>query len=239
MTTQGRLERDHEMAYLLRYAAEGPLLWMDLFDLGAYFSSYVPVRAMKNPLLKYAAVAYAAKALGRVQGKKPTIGGNVSRKGRTELYPDSLTVDWHHKAAEYYDTAVSLLRKALQEDSEGGPIDPEDAQWISGASSAARGSPSTKRRRISNTHINRNNSDELLAASAILSVYEFLDVSVPEWSRHLSGAKSLFDIGNLEMMPSLTPSSTGSVPLRHSSLSKARRSTFWNFARQDMLAACK
>jgi hypothetical protein len=79
-------DRDYETAYLLRWFSEGPGYWMDLFDLGTYFSSYVPVKAQENLLLKYAALAYSAKALGRVQGRKPGMGGNtVLRYGRVAL----------------------------------------------------------------------------------------------------------------------------------------------------------
>jgi hypothetical protein len=93
---------------------------------------------------------------------------------------------------------------------------------------------------VSSTTGHKPNSDELLAATAILCVYEFLDASVPEWSRHLNGAKSLLDIAKERMMPLQLPS-PGTPLLSPSStrMSKARKATFWNIARQDMLAACR
>lgn len=232
-------EEAHEIAFLLRHFSEGPGYWMDLFDLGTYFASYVPVKALGNPLLKYAAVAYAAKALGRVQGKKPIMGGNVSRQARMELYPDALSIDWYHKAAEYYDTAVSLLRQALQDDSNNTPEEPIEMEHIWSSIQVSDDHTSRKRRRVSSTTGHKPNSDELLAATAILCVYEFLDASVPEWSRHLNGAKSLLDIAKERMMPLQLPS-PGTPLLSPSStrISKARKATFWNIARQDMLAAC-
>lgn len=233
-------ERDHEIAFLLRYFSEGPGYWMDLFDLGLYFSSYVPIKAVHNPLLKYAAVAYAAKALGRVQGKKSKMGGNVSRQARMELYPDMQSVDWYHKAAQYYDNAVSLLRQALQNDANCTPDDTEDTErrWPGMEINSDQDSRNHKRRRLSSTASNKTDSDELLAATTILCVYEFLDTSVPEWSRHLNGAKSLLDIAKERMMPLQLPS-PGSLVLSPNvtRISKARKATFWNIARQDMLAA--
>ncbi|GMF70022.1 unnamed protein product [Aspergillus oryzae] len=83
-------------------------------------------------------------------------------------------------------------------------------------------------------------SDEVLAATAILSVYEFLDATGPAWNRHLSGVKSLLDVAEVGMMPLEQHPSPGEAlpqPLKRPGLSKARRATFWNFARQDYLAA--
>lgn len=234
------MENDHEIAYLLRYYSEGPGQWMDLFDLGSYFASYVPVKAQTTPVLKYAAIAYSAKALGRVKGKRPIMGGNAIRHARTELYPNTHSVDWYHKATEYYDNAVSLLRQALQDDSRG--ISQESAtgegQWRP-ADGSDGSFGHTKRTSLSGFPVSRCSSDELLAATAILCVYEFLDASGPEWSRHLSGAKSLIDIAKDSMMPLQLPSPGLALQSQSVKLSKARKATFWNVARQDMLSACK
>jgi hypothetical protein len=86
---------------------------MDSFDPGTYFASHVPVKARENPLLKYAAIVCAAKALARVQGRKPAMGGSVMCQAGMKRYPDAPLVDWKHKTAVYYDTAVSLLLHAL------------------------------------------------------------------------------------------------------------------------------
>lgn len=229
-------ERDHEIAFLLRCFSEGPGYWMDLFDLGRYFSSYVPVKARENPLLKYAAVAYSAKALARVQGRKPVMGGSTTRQARMELYPDAHSVDWYHKAAQYYDAAVSLLLQALKSDA---TITPEtDSE--SGEPSYVPEGPLHKRRRKSSNVNQTSSTDELLAASAILCVYEFLDASVPEWAKHLNGAKSLLVIAQERMMPLQMPTPCPAITSANFGfISKARRATFWNIARQDMLAACK
>ncbi|TKA67000.1 hypothetical protein B0A49_06979 [Cryomyces minteri] len=101
--------QEHEIAFLLRHFSEGPGQWMDLFDLGTFFASDVPVKAVSNNLLKYAAVAYAAKALGRVHGRKPVMGGPASRQAEIEVFPNSDQVDWFHKGAKYYDVADSMM----------------------------------------------------------------------------------------------------------------------------------
>lgn len=208
---------------------------MDLFDLGTYFASYVPVRARSNPLLKYAACAYAAKQLGRVKGAKAKMGGVCSRQAIMETWPDKETdFIWH--GAKYYEKAIQLLMKQLQPDAESpqplGQLDNRDDV----------DNPRKRRRRISDSRGSHGvYSDEVLAATAILSVYEFLDATDPAWNRHLSGVKSLLDMAEVGIVPpDHRPSSADSrFPQRKSGLSKARRATFWNFARQDYLAACK
>lgn len=213
---------------------------MDLFDLGTYFASYVPVKARENPLLKYAAVACAAKALSRVQGRKPVMGGSVTRQARMELYPDASLVDWKHKAAIYYDHAVSLLLQALKTDSTITPDDSDcEPRRHDSATTYAYDNPSPKRRRVSGTSNYVSSTDELLAASAILCVYEFLDTSVSEWAKHLNGAKSLLVLTQDRGIPFQMPTPNSAMSSNFSFISKARRATFWNIARQDMLAACK
>jgi hypothetical protein len=235
------MDKDHEIAFLLRYFSEGPGNWMDLFDLGTYFASYVPVKARDNPLLKYAAVACAAKALARAQGRKPAMGGSAARQARLEMYPDASMIDWKHKAAIYYDTAVSLLLQALKNNANSTPDD-SDCELRSHNGSVAYGhdGQAPKRRRTSSNTSFVSNTDDLLAASAILCVYEFLDTSIAEWAKHLNGAKSLLVLAQERMLPLQmpTPSSTMSSAT-YKCISKARRATFWNIARQDMLASRK
>ena len=235
-------EPDHEVAFLLRWFSEGPGYWMDLFDLGAYFASYVPVKARENSLLKYAAIACSAKSLAQVQGRKPVMGGSVKRQARMELYPEAHSVDWYHKAAQYYDTAVSLLLQALQDDSVNTPdVDlPCNPRLHRDNALLDIDGHVRKRRRTSNNAALVSNTDELLAASAILCVYEFLDASVPEWAKHLNGAKSLLVVAQERMMPLQMPTPGSTLTSMGTGLiSKARRATFWNIARQDMLAACR
>jgi hypothetical protein len=217
---------------------------MDLFDIGCYFSSHVPVQALSNPLLKYSACAYAAKQLGRVGGKKSIMGGLGSRQATMELYPRSEMVDWAYIGAKYYDRAISLLMEELSNSgAQSLPMTPLtiDSLGSAGTQSPARSqlSPANKRRRISSPLPSPNKADETIAAGAILCVYEFLDIPNTAWDSHLSGTKSLFDLADSEgMMPIQSPSSPGAMSQRVKP-SRSRRAAFWNFARQDFLAACR
>lgn len=217
---------------------------MDLFDLGCYFAHHVPVQAMANPLLRYSACAYAAKQLGRVRGKKAVVGGNASKQADMELYPRLESANWPYIGAKYYDRAISLLMEELSNSrGQGTPMTPmngEDAFSPSSGPSSHGGqlTPGNKRRRLSRPP-SSSHADETLAAGAILCVYEFLDNANTAWSRHLSGTKSLFDLAEKEgMMPVQSPTSPGAISERIRP-SRARKATFWNFARQDFLAACK
>jgi hypothetical protein len=221
---------------------------MDLFDLGCYFAHHVPVQAVKNPLVKYAACAYAAKQLGRVRGRKAVIGGIATQQADMERNLNLGTLDWAYVGAQYYDKAFPLLRQELS--SSGTyemPVTP--LTGLDGISSPPQASvaspqstsrtPEAKRRRLSKQVTGNSNTDETLGAAAILCVYEFLDNTNTAWESHLSGAKSLFDFAEKEGMLSVDyPISPGPSQQRLQS-SKARKAIFWNIARQDLLAACE
>jgi hypothetical protein len=217
---------------------------MDLYDLGCYFAHIVPVQALSNPLLKYSACAYAAKQLSRVRGNKAIHGGNVTRRAEMELYPHPETVDWDYIGTKYYDKAIQLLMEELSKSGrQEASVTPGPDQAFTPQSSAqspqsALSGQGNKRRRVSRP-AHASNADETLVAGAILCVYEFLDYTNIAWSRHLSGTKSLFDIAESQsMMPLQSPTSPGSIR-QWAQPSRARRAAFWNFARQDFLAACK
>ncbi|CZT07796.1 related to regulatory protein for the arginine catabolic pathway [Rhynchosporium agropyri] len=234
---------EHEVAFLLRHFGETAGQWMDLFDLGCYFAHHVPVQAISNPLLRYSACAYAAKQLGRVQGRKAVVGGNAAQQADMELYPRLESANWPYIGAKYYDRAISLLMEELSKSrSHGTPVTPMTVNGDASSPLSAQSShggqltPSIKKRRLSRPR-NSSHADETLAAAAILCVYEFLDNANTAWSRHLSGTKSLFDLAEKEgMMPVQSPTSPGAISERIRP-SRARRATFWNFARQDFLAA--
>lgn len=218
---------------------------MDLFDLDCYFSSIVPIKALSNLLLKCAACAYAAKQLYRVQGAKAIMGGRCSKQASMEVWPDADKVDWEWYGAKYYDKAIHLLMSELQHDSKSpAPLSTPEAfgQWQAAELSEGGEHPRKRKRRSSNGRFSSSHSDEVLAATAILSVYEFLDATGPAWNRHLSGVKSLLDIAEVGMMPLEQERSPGNgmIPRKTKpGLSRARRATFWNFARQDYLSACE
>ena len=213
---------------------------MDLFDDGCYFAHFVPVKALTSPFLKYAAIAYAAKQLGRVRGNKAIMGGVCSKQATLENYPHADKVDWFYMAAKYYDKAISLLMDALQAEHSPPDYSTTVSQWQNPTGTEWYGAERRKKRRVLATggQSPTASSDELLAGTVILSVSEFLDASGFAWSRHLNGTKSLLDIAEVGMMPFQSPSATPQhIANQRSMPSKARKATFWNFARQDFLAA--
>lgn len=212
---------------------------MDLFDLGSYFASYVPLKALSNPLIKCAVCAYAAKHMGRVKDPKAVIASFRTQQADMETWSTDVQVDWALEGAKWYDKAISLLMEALQQEQGDTPGEPRvvDCYRIkSGFTDGSSSGPSAK----APPHHRRLSSDELLTATAILSVYEFLDASGAAWARHLNGTKSLLDITEVGLMPLEMPMTSGSFPSvrQPRKLSRARKAIFWNFARQDALAAC-
>jgi hypothetical protein len=152
------------------------------------------------------------------------------------LYPDASAVDWKHKAAVLYDHAVSMLLHAVKNETNAAS-DASDCELRqqNGAVSYAFECQAPKRRRTPSNANFVSNPGDLLAASAILCIYEFLDSSIPEWAGYLGGAKSLLVLIQERMKPMqmLMSSATSNF------ITKARRATFWNIARQDMFTSCK
>lgn len=211
---------DDDVPFLLRHFSEGPGHWMDLFDLGRFFEMDVPVKATSCSLLLYGAVALSAKALGR---------GLRTGRGVENSRPSYSASQWLHKARTYYDQAIGLLRQALAEE-----VRPQSSHRRTGSMSSTR---SAREGSISQI-LPKADSDELVGTTAILCVYEFLDASGSEWSRHLDGAKTLFDIAKegVMAMPINPPGALASPALGARS-SKTRIAVFWNIVRQDMLDA--
>ncbi|EEH34664.2 hypothetical protein PAAG_05713 [Paracoccidioides lutzii Pb01] len=181
------VESDRKIAFLLHHFSEAPGQWqliffrMDLFDFGEYFASYVPVKAITEPLLKYAACAYEAKQLGRVKGKKAIIGGICGRQSTMEVWPDAEKIDWYYHGAKYYDKAIQLLMEVLHPEPE----------------LCSDSSRSQKRQEYPNSCLSSTHSDEVLAAAAILSVGDksLLDIAeagmMPVEQLGLAGAQKL------------------------------------------------
>ena len=193
---------------------------MDLFDLDRFFEMDVPVKASTYPLLLYGAVALSAKFLGRLDRR--------ARRLREGVPPYSSS-QWLHIAREYYDRTIGLLRQALE---------------IKTRPLSAHGRQGSQRPQSSSSMgeiLPETESDELVGTTAILCVYEFIDGSASEWSQHLDGAKSLFDIAKDSIMAVSVQPHGHQVPMTvlQPASSKSRTAVFWNIARQDMLNACQ
>ncbi|EME81783.1 uncharacterized protein MYCFIDRAFT_138994 [Pseudocercospora fijiensis CIRAD86] len=199
-------ERDHEMAYLIRHFTESIGPWMDLFDRDKHFTHLVPLKALRDALLRNAIAAVAAKQLGRTKGTKPFTYQQSQKPSAMEVLEDS-NVDWFYKAANYYDKAIAFSRQYLQAVS-GGLSNPPSPDAQMAASMA--------------------NSDDLIVAVSIFSLYESLDNFDTGWLQHLAGLKSLLKA----MSPSQQMENQVSP-----SLTVGRLASFWNFARADYQAA--
>ncbi|EME42874.1 hypothetical protein DOTSEDRAFT_72349 [Dothistroma septosporum NZE10] len=199
-------EREHEMAYLIRHFTDSIGPWMDLFDKDKHFTHLVPLKAIRDALLRNAIAAVAAKQLGRVRGQKPFASQQVQRPSAMESFDDH-EVDWFYKAANYYDKAIAFSRQYLQA--------------VSGGLSDAP-SPNAQ------ASLSMANSDDLLVAVSIFSLYESLDNVETGWMQHLVGLKSLLTAvsPSQQVQNQITPS-----------LTVGRLASFWNFARADYQAA--
>jgi hypothetical protein len=166
---------------------------MDLFDRENYFSSCVPVKALDSPLLRYSAMAIAARQLGRTKVERPRSGEKCSTPSIMQLYSHSKQVDWLYKAASYYDRAISYLqlylRQALprHETAFVGDKPPTNIAIPNSLGDTSRESRqiliACETRDVSRRPFSQPMLDDLLAATSISSVYEFLDHSGKEWSR--------------------------------------------------------
>lgn len=155
-------EREHEMAFLIRHFSESLGPWMDLFDCEKHFAQLVPLKALRDALLKNSIAAVAAKQLGRVRGSKPFLGRQSQRPATMEVIEDEAAVDWFYKAANYYDKAIMYSRLYLQ---------------------ALTGSLSNPPSPATSATLTSANSDDLLLAVSIFSLYESLDNAETGWTQ--------------------------------------------------------
>lgn len=127
---------------------------MDLFDKDKHFTHLVPIKALRDALLRNAIAAVAAKQLGRVKGWKPFVGLQAQKPSAMEVLDEAVEVDWFYKAANYYDKAIAFSRQYLQ------------------AVSGSLGNTSTPNAHLA---LSMANSDDLLVAISLFSMYESLD----------------------------------------------------------------
>ncbi|KAI9932520.1 hypothetical protein ASPWEDRAFT_144490 [Aspergillus wentii DTO 134E9] len=218
---------EHEIAFLIRHFSEvlGP--WLDLSDSRKFFTVYVPIHAINSDFLKHSIAALVAKHLGRVKGAKCTTAGGMSTNPATmELYPNSSDVDWFLKAANYYYLAVSRLNASISDYYSTvsssvileSPIETV-GRWLR-LQAAQAGSVSFDR-------FSRK-AEDLLAASALLTMYKLMDEPGENWQSHLTGIKPLFN-----SLLQIHTNQSSTYPL----FSHGASAVFWNFARQDYLAS--
>ena len=233
-------EDDAESAFLMRRFSEGPASWMDIFDSGAYFAEHVPVKARHSALLRSSAVACAAKSLIHRRVCKLSTECGSPTEGWSEMHPALQSATWQRKAVEHYNTAVSLLLKAMKRQSVQGPY--KTADMSSPRTIAAEvicGKKLLAMQSVSDEANGDLSIEDLLLASALLCVYESLDATLPEWSKHLSGVRSLLGLQHRRHDSlQLSDANIMTSPADSYLVSGAQKATFWIMVRQDMLAAC-
>ena len=212
---------------------------MDLYDLGSYFSGYVPVQARNHSLLRHAACAYAAKQIYLATRQRTTVDGRSTREANMRAYIDT-SIDWVREGSFHYDQSISLLRQLILEGQS--PVIPTEFASVQIQGEFRRSDQNVRltngpKGSLQNEQIQaRLWSDDVVAAAIILGVCEFMSNTGAAWSRHLWGTKSLLDTAT---RPLATSSLGSPATSRHQKVSRARNATFWQFARQDYLAACK
>lgn len=127
---------------------------MDLFDKDKHFTHLVPIKALRDALLRNAIAAVAAKQLGRVKGGKAFLSLQAQKPSAMEILDEPVEVDWFYKAANYYDKAIAFSRQYLQ------------------AVSGSLSNPPTPNAQMG---LSMANSDDLLVAISLFSMYESLD----------------------------------------------------------------
>ena len=137
---------------------------MDLFDQDKHFGNLVPLKALRDALLRNAIAAVSAKQLGRVKGTKCYVGNQYQKPAAMEVIEGDPEIDWFYKAANYYDKAIAFSRIYLQ------------------AISVSLSGPSTPNTR---TTLSLANSDDLLVAVSIFSLYESLDNLEIGWLQYV------------------------------------------------------
>ncbi|KAA8649610.1 hypothetical protein EYZ11_004325 [Aspergillus tanneri] len=223
---------EHEIAFLIRYFSETLSTWLDLSDSRKFFGAYVPVRSINESFLKFSIAALSAKHLGRMKGATVHVtSGMFTSPATMETYPNAAQVDWFLKAANYYFLAVSRMNSSISD------------TYTSASSSAILESPIEIVRKWLNLHVQQPTSqtlaeeatastfwrktENLLAASAILTMYKLLDEKGENWQSQLRGIRPLFET-LLELHTSKSD---------RPEFSQGATAAFWNFARQDYLAS--
>ncbi|KAL4998483.1 hypothetical protein BDV10DRAFT_167130 [Aspergillus recurvatus] len=217
---------EHEICFLTRHYCEVIAAWLDVSDSGKFFGGCVPIRAIDEQSLRCAIAAISAKHLARMKGVKSTAGGGLFTSPATmESYPNSYQVDWSLKAANYYYLAVSHMSNSMSDYaavSTSDVLEPPISvvnRWLSLQLKRSEQTPHTSDGAWKTT-------ENLLAASTILTLYKTFDEPGEKWQSYLTGVKPLFS-----QLLELFKKDGGNH------FSAGITAVFWNFARMDYLAS--
>ncbi|KAF2099955.1 hypothetical protein NA57DRAFT_75456 [Rhizodiscina lignyota] len=168
------LESEQGILFLLRHFADNIAPWVDLFSPGTLFGSCVLTASCNHAAIKYAAIAVAAKQLGLVGGIRAISGGGLCRvPASSEIYPNSVDVNWSYKAANYYHQALENLKELL-------PLyevfQPHADHRTLGRDERSRLDQAVRSGQLFSGSASEV-SDYVLIATSILHIYESLDSS--------------------------------------------------------------
>lgn len=214
--------------FFLRYFAEGPGLWMDVFaGQHSYFSQHVVQLAHTSTLVRYAACAVAAKQLGQM--KDPILKIRQTNCQRLMLRAFSKSrLDFLWYGAKYYEKAIQLLAKQLSHDDHSIPGLSPCCIYQTGLTP------------VSNDlsfHDEREEAASLfqIITACILCQYEDLSATMRAWSGHINGIYKLLQSHiHASSLPISFP-----MPLHVPQPMRALEITFWFFALHDMSEACE
>ncbi|KAL4923714.1 uncharacterized protein BDV17DRAFT_276407 [Aspergillus undulatus] len=220
---------EHELCFLVRYFCDAIAAWFDVTDAGRYFATYLPVRAIDEPSLRSAIAAISAMQLARLKGTKAaTEGGRFTSPATMETYPNIEQVDWSLKATHYYYLAVSQMNTLISDYA----VVSTSAIFEAPISIVNRWASIQRTRTQSNPSAPSDSTwkvtENLLASSALLTVYKFLEEPGEHWQSLMAGVKPLFSQLS-DLCTQRNPTDPHFPP--------GVAAVFWNYARLDYLAS--
>ncbi|RDW68887.1 Zn(II)2Cys6 transcription factor [Aspergillus mulundensis] len=205
-----------EIAFFFRHFCEGPGKWMDICGSQSYFSRNAVIFAHRNPLIRYAACALAAKQLGQTRQPEAHVRGtNRQRVVMKALIDTKLGFTWY--GAKYYEKAIQLLAQQISS---------KDASTSSMSPNHIYG--------LSNIRPETNSDDADVAlqiiAACILCQYEDVNATIQAWSGHLDGVFRL-------LRPHLPESACFQLCTTLPQPAESMDAVFWFFVVNDLMNA--
>ncbi|OJJ77794.1 hypothetical protein ASPBRDRAFT_37038 [Aspergillus brasiliensis CBS 101740] len=212
-----------EVAFFLRHFSEGPGQWMDVCCDHPYFSEQVPLLSPVCTLIRYSAVALAAKQLGYMKSPESSIRQTQSHRLMMQAFAGS-NLDFLWYGAKYYDKAIQIFSKLLsREDQSVCQMSPR------GSYQAGLPTPESNEFNLAAEYDNTGTTLQIIAA-CILCQYEDLSATMKAWSSHLDGTYRLL---RSYLHETATPPAALPIPQPM----KAMDAIYWFFAINDMLDA--
>jgi hypothetical protein len=213
-----------EVAFFLRHFSEGPGRWMDVCCDQPYFSEQVALLSPVYTLVRYAAVALAAKQLGYMKNPESGIRQTQSHRFMLNAFADS-KLDFLWYGAKYYDKAIRILAQQLSHE------DGSLCQLSPWGIYQTGLTPQTNEYGLGGAHDSTAATLQALVA-CILCQYEDLSATMRAWSGHLNGIHKL-------LRPYLSDPMTLPTPVHIPHPNKAMDAVYWFFALNEMLDACE